>query len=48
MLYAPEAVEAFGVDAGLVPVGRFGGHGPDRWKGGVTPRCVLLLRKEAE
>jgi SAM-dependent methyltransferase len=48
MLYAPEAVEAFGVDAGLVPVGRFGGHGPDRWKSGVTPRCVLLLRKEAE
>lgn len=46
-LYAPAEVEAMAAAAGLAPAGRYGGHGPEPWRSGVTPRCVLLFRKAA-
>jgi SAM-dependent methyltransferase len=45
-LYAPGEVEAMARGAGLAPAGRFGGHGPEPWRSGATPRCVLVLRRE--
>ena len=46
-LYAPGEVEGMASAAGFTPAGRFGGHGPEPWRSGVTPRCVLLFRKAA-
>lgn len=46
-LYDPGEVEALALAAGLLPCGRFGGHGDAPWEGGRTPRCVLLLRRAA-
>jgi len=46
-LYAPAEVEAMGAAAGLSPAGRFGGHGPEPWRSGASPRCVLLFRRAA-
>lgn len=46
-LYDPGEVDAMAAAAGLVPAGRFGGHGPAPWRSGGTPRCVLVYRKEA-
>ncbi len=46
-LYSPGEVEAMASAAGLSAAGRFGGHGPEPWRSGGTPRCVLLLRRAA-
>jgi SAM-dependent methyltransferase len=44
-LYDPAEVEGMAAAAGLVPSGRFAGHGPEPWSSGAAPRCVLLFRK---
>lgn len=45
-LYDPGEVEAMARPAGLMPRGRFGGHGGEPWSGGVSPRCVILFGRE--
>jgi len=46
-LYDPGEVEGLALGAGLLPRGRYGGHGPRPWEGGATPRCVLLFERKA-
>ena len=47
-LYDPAEVETLATGEGLRPAGRFGGHGPEPWQSGATPRCVLLFTRVAE
>jgi SAM-dependent methyltransferase len=46
-LYEPAEVEAMATAAGLRPIERRAGHGPDAWTPGRGPRCVLVLRRSA-
>lgn len=46
-LYDPGEVEGMAAGAGLRPRGRFGGHDGTPWVGGRSPRCVLVLQREA-
>lgn len=46
-LYHPLGVEELAAPAGFRPAGRFGGHGPEPWRSGATPRCVVLFTRQA-
>ena len=46
-LYDPDEVEAMAADARLAPARRLGGFGPEPWRSGATPRCVLVFEKRA-